>query len=92
MRRRLFGQPVSAYDQKSAMIFLAPMMLILVVVAVFPILYSFWISLFDLKLTRPNRVPFVWLDNYAHIFQDQMFWDSVGRSTSFTLMSVSAQE
>lgn len=88
--RRLIGTPVSAYDQKSAMIFLAPMMVILMAVAVFPILYSFWISLFDLKLTRPHRAPFVWFDNYVHIFQDQMFWDSVGRSTSFTLMSVTA--
>lgn len=88
--RRLIGTPVSAYDQKSAMIFLAPMMVILMAVAVFPILYSFWISLFDLKLTRPHRAPFVWFDNYVHIFQDEMFWDSVGRSTSFTLMSVSA--
>lgn len=80
--------PVSAYDQKSAMLFLAPMMLVLMVIAVFPILYSLWISLFDLKLTRPNRVPFVWFDNYALIFHDPMFWSSVGRSTSFTLMSV----
>ncbi|MDO9143817.1 carbohydrate ABC transporter permease [Rhodoferax sp.] len=88
--RRLIGTPVSAYDQKSAMIFLAPMMVVLMAVAVFPILYSFWISLFDLKLTRPHRAPFVWFDNYVHIFQDQMFWDSVGRSTSFTLMSVTA--
>ncbi len=80
--------PVSAYDQKSAMIFLAPMMLVLMVIAVFPIVYSLWISLFDLKLTRPNRAPFVWFDNYALIFHDPMFWSSVGRTTSFTLMSV----
>jgi multiple sugar transport system permease protein len=80
--------PVSAYDQKSAMIFLAPMMLVLMVIAVFPILYSLWISLFDLKLTRPHRAPFVWFDNYALIFHDPMFWSSVGRTTSFTLMSV----
>lgn len=88
--RRMIRYPVSAYDQKSAMFFLAPMMIVLSIVAVFPILYSFWISLFDLKLTRPHRAPFVWFDNYAHIFQDQMFWDSVLRTTSFTLMSVSA--
>lgn len=80
--------PVSAYDQKSAMVFLAPMMLVLMVIAVFPIVYSLWISLFDLKLTRPNRAPFVWFDNYALIFHDPMFWSSVGRTTSFTLMSV----
>ena len=80
--------PVSAYDQKSAMIFLAPMMLVLMVIAVFPILYSFWISLFDLKLTRPHRAPFVWFDNYAQIFHDPLFWSSVWRTTSFTVMSV----
>ena len=87
---RAIRYPVSAYDQKSAMFFLAPMFVVLSVVAVFPILYSFWISLFDLKLTRPHRTPFVWLDNYIHIFQDQMFWDSVGRTTTFALLSVSA--
>ncbi len=82
--------PVNAYDQKSAMLFLAPMMLVLTGVAVFPIVYSFWISLFDLKLTRPRSVPFVWLNNYANLLQDTLFWDSVVRTLNFTLMSVSA--
>lgn len=72
------------------MLFLAPMMLVLSVVAVFPVLYSFWISLFDLKLTRPQRVPFVWLGNYVKVFQDPLFWDSVLRTTNFTVMSVLA--
>lgn len=87
---RWLGQPVSAYDQRSAMLLLAPMVAVLMVVAVFPVVYSFWISLFDLKLTRPHRVPFVWFDNYLKIFQDSLFWESVGRTTSFTVMSVSA--
>jgi len=85
-----FKHPVSAYDQKSALLFLSPMLLVLAVVAVFPVLYSFWISLFDLKLSRPNRVPFVWFDNYAHVFQDRMFWDSAARTASFTVMAVAA--
>ena len=88
--RGAFRHPVSAYDQRSAMLFLAPMMLVLLAVAVFPILYSFWISLFDLKLTRPHRVPFVWFDNYVRVFHDAQFWASVGRTTSFTVMSVGA--
>ena len=82
--------PVSAYDQKTALLFLSPMLAVLAVVAVFPVLYSFWTSLFDLKLSRPQRTPFVWFDNYAHVFQDQMFWDSVVRTASFTVMSVTA--
>lgn len=86
----VFRHPVSRYDQMSALWLLAPMLFVLLAVAVFPVLYSFWISLFDLKLTRPQRVPFVWFANYAHVFQDELFWSSVGRTTSFTLMSVSA--
>nr|WP_236599719.1 sugar ABC transporter permease [Ramlibacter alkalitolerans] len=72
------------------MLFLAPMMAVLMAVAVFPVLYSFWISLFDLKLTRPHRVPFVWFNNYLKVFQDPLFWESVLRTVNFTLMSVLA--
>ncbi len=82
--------PVSRYEQRSAMLLLVPMMVVLGVVAVFPVLYSFWTSLYDLKLTRPHRVPFVWFDNYGKVFNDPLFWESVGRTLSFTLMSVSA--
>ena len=89
-KRRWLPVPSSAYDQRSAMFFLAPMVLVLFIVAIFPILYSFWISLYDLKLTRPNRVPFVWFDNYIKIFSDPLFWDSVARTANFTVMSVSA--
>jgi multiple sugar transport system permease protein len=80
----------SADDQRNAMWFLLPMYLVLGVVAVFPVVYSFWISLYDLKLTRPHRVPFVWFDNYLKIFSDPLFWESVGRSASFTVVSVVA--
>ena len=80
----------SAYDQRNAMWFLLPMYLVLGVVAVFPVVYSFWISLYDLKLTRPHRVPFLWFDNYLKIFSDPLFWESVGRSASFTVVSVAA--
>ena len=88
--RGVFGAPVSRYDQASAMWLLAPMMLVLLAVAVFPVLYSFWISLFDLKLTRPHRVPFVGFENYVEVFQDELFWQSVSRTAWFTILSVVA--
>jgi multiple sugar transport system permease protein len=65
-------------------------MAVLMAVAVFPVLYSFWISLFDLKLSRPHRAPFVWFGNYAKVFQDPMFWESVLRTVHFTVLSVVA--
>ena len=54
-----------------------PFAVVLFAVAVFPIVYSFYISLYSLKLTRPNRVPFVWFDNYSTVLSDPQFWEAV---------------
>jgi multiple sugar transport system permease protein len=79
-----------SYDERTALLFLAPLALVLLAVAVFPILYSFYISLFSLKLTRPNRVPFVGLDNYTAVLSDPQFWLAVERTVLFSVMSVGA--
>ena len=79
-----------SYDERTAFIFLAPLAAVLLAVAAFPILYSFYISLYDLKLTRPQRVPFVWFDNYVAVLSDPKFWDAVERTVAFSVMSVAA--
>ena len=79
-----------SYDERTAFIFLAPLAAVLLAVAAFPILYSFYISLYDLKLTRPQRVPFVWFDNYVAVLSDPKFWDAVERTVAFSVMSVVA--
>src|SRR6202048_4875386 len=88
------GKPESrsspTYDERPAFLFLAPLAAVLLAVAVFPILYSFYISLFSLKLTRPNRVPFVGLDNYTAVLSDPQFWLAVERTVLFSVMSVVA--
>src|SRR4030088_3455319 len=78
------------YDERIALLFLVPLGAVLLAVAVFPILYSFYISLFSLKLTRPNRVPFVGLDNYTAVLSDPQFWLAVERTMVFSVLSVSA--
>jgi multiple sugar transport system permease protein len=78
------------YDERTAFLFLAPLAAVLLAVAVFPILYSFYISLFSLKLTRPNRVPFVGLGNYPAVLSDPQFWLAVERTVLFSVMSVAA--
>ncbi len=76
------------YEERSAIVFLAPVMLVLMAVAVFPILYSLYLSFFRIKLTRPNNTPFVWFDNYTDLFSNELFWTSVARTTVFTVVSV----
>lgn len=84
-RRTLLG-----YDERSAALFLLPVMAVLMAVAVFPILYSFFLSFFQIRLTRPNRTPFVWFDNYTDLLSNDMFWLSVGRTATFSVVSVGA--
>ena len=78
------------YDERNAALFLAPVMVVLMGVAVFPILYSLYLSFFRIKLTRPNRTPFVWFDNYLDLFSNELFWVSVWRTVTFSVVSVSA--
>jgi multiple sugar transport system permease protein len=51
------------YDERSALLLILPVFLVLAVVAVFPIIYSFYTSLWDINLARPLRRPFVGFDN-----------------------------
>jgi len=78
------------YEERSAALFLAPVMAVLMGVAVFPILYSLYLSFFRIKLTRPNRTPFVWFDNYTDLFSNELFWVSVARTVTFSVVSVTA--
>lgn len=77
-------------DQGPAMLFLLPVFAVLCAVAVFPILYSFYTSLFSLNLARPHRTRFVWFDNYLQVLQEPVFWTAVARTTVYTVTCVSA--
>ena len=76
------------YDERSAAVLVFPVLAVLLVVAAFPIVYSFWVSLHDIVLTRPLRRPFVGLDNYLRIFDDARFWTAVSRTTVYTVVCV----
>ncbi len=90
LSKRWFARhSVSASDQKSATLLLLPMLVVLFVVAVFPIVYSLWTSLFDIRLTRMSA-PFVGFGNYLETFRDPDFWAAVVRTVWFTLGSVLA--
>jgi multiple sugar transport system permease protein len=72
--RRSRMVPRLSYDERSAYLFVAPLAAVLLIVAVFPIVYSFYISLYNLKLTRPWKVPFVGLANYETVLTSATFW------------------
>ncbi len=78
------------HDERAASALLAGLVAVLMAVTAFPILYSLWISLFAVNLRRPNRMPFIGLDNYLGVLSSPQFWESVGRTAVFSSISVIA--
>lgn len=79
-----------SYDERNAWLLVAPVFAVLMAVALYPIAYSFYTSLYDIVLTRPWRRPFVGTGNYERILADPQFWVAVQRTTVYTLVTVAA--
>ena len=78
------------HDERAAGGMLLGLVLVLMAVTALPIFYSLWISLHAVNLRRPNRMPFVGLDNYSHVLGDAQFWEAAGRTAFFSVLCVAA--
>lgn len=65
-----------------------PMLLAIALISVFPIGYSFWISLQRYNLRQPNRIRFTGFDNYVDVLTQAEFWQSMRVTFTFTVGSV----
>lgn len=68
--------------------FLAPCLIFLLVVAIFPLIFAVVLSLQQYDLTNLASNRFVGLNNYLSMLTDKNFWSSLGRSIYFTVLSV----
>ena len=72
--------------------FLTPTLIFLGITALFPLLYSFYLSFFRLKLNLPNQTPtFVGLENYLKMFTDSMLHVSTWNTIVFACISVALE-
>ncbi len=69
----------------STFFFILPAVLILILVVIFPLVYSIYVSLLDYDLRR-IEVHFIGLKNYMEAFRDERFINSLVRT--FQLMSI----
>ena len=67
--------------------FLAPAAIVLGVVTFFPIVYVLWLSLARYSLLG-DEPSFVGLDNFVRLASDARFWNALGNTLYFTLVSV----
>ncbi|MCB0060832.1 MAG: sugar ABC transporter permease [Caldilineaceae bacterium] len=68
-----------------------PMLLAISVISIFPIGYSFWISLQRYNLRQPNRIGFNGGENYLNVLTQAEFWQSMRVTFTFTVGSVIGQ-
>jgi multiple sugar transport system permease protein len=66
--------------------FVAPFLVVFLLVFIAPVVYSVYLSLFREQLVGGNA--FVGVDNYVALFEDAQFWESFGRVVLFLIVQV----
>jgi len=72
-------------DWAVAVLLLAPGGMVLLVFGLFPLAYGVVLSLYDLNR---GRGPFVGLQNYATLLQDEAFWKAVAVTAYYTALTI----
>src|SRR4051794_35227161 len=75
-------------ERKLAWILCAPAVTVMLLVAGFPILYAFWLSLQRADLRFPNDREFVGLSNYITVLSSATWWRDFGNTMFITVISV----
>jgi multiple sugar transport system permease protein len=78
-------------DRRLATLLLLPSVGFLLLMTIFPTLYSLWMSVQQYNLSRPDLIHFVGLRNYGQILSDDIFWKAA-RVTAVYAVSVLAIE
>src|SRR3954466_13159761 len=83
-RRRARGIP----ERRLAQLMVSPSLLLIAVVAAYPIAYAIWLSLHEYSVRVAGLSRWAGLGDYTHALQDPKFWDAVKTTFIFTAASV----
>ncbi|MBD1909515.1 MULTISPECIES: sugar ABC transporter permease [unclassified Leptolyngbya] len=75
-------------DRRIGWLLLLPALLLLIAVFAFPIGRAFWQSFYTQNLGTELQPQFSGLENYGRMMQDGRFWQTLGNTTVFTVVSV----
>jgi len=78
-------------DTRIALLLLAPSLIVILGVTLWPILSTFVLSFLDAPTGINQTRTFVGLANYITMLKDQTFWETIGRTFYFTIVSVSLE-
>ena len=78
------------YQSRTAYAMIAPAVLIIFGMGVFPVVYSVWLSFNDVN-PMTFDTDFIGLENYKDIFVNPEFWQSIGITLYFCVVSIVIQ-
>ena len=90
-RRRRKKRSYGSEERRLATLLLSPSMVVIALVAAYPIGYAVWLSLTEYSLQVPGKWRFAGFDNYTEAFGDSEFWEAVKNTFIFTGISVSLE-
>ncbi len=78
-------------EQQFAWLIIAPALIIVFGIVIFPLIQTFIYSFKDMNLISPTKGDFVGFDFYAATLSDPAFWKSLGRTAYFSLTSIALE-
>jgi multiple sugar transport system permease protein len=78
-------------DGRTALLLIAPAMLVLLAINIYPFLYALYISMHTFTLGRPTPPRFIGLSNYRDLLDDDRFINSLWVSFKFVGIAVAVE-
>jgi multiple sugar transport system permease protein len=78
-------------ERKLGLMLVAPSVVVMILVAGFPILYAVWLSLHRADLRFPNLTAWIGLDNYISVLSSHTWWSDFFNTVIITVFSVALE-
>ena len=78
-------------ERNLRILFPLPAVAFVVVMMLFPVIYTLFLSFTNWNLTSGMPLSLVWLKSYGRVLREPRFLNAIGRTFSFTLLSVAVE-
>lgn len=78
-------------ERRLGTLFVVPALVLMAIVAAYPVLQGIWLSLHRYNAKIPGDFAFIGLDNYIRILSSSHWWTATGTTFIFGVMSVSVE-
>jgi multiple sugar transport system permease protein len=78
-------------DRRIIMWFIMPTLILLIVMNIFPLIYSLFLSFTNYSVIADKAPEWIGIQNYQNILSDQRFWTNFATTGRYALLSVALQ-